>query len=297
MAEREARIFDLSYEPYEGPRNLSWRFWPIASAGIRHVTRSRWSKWLLASSLALTAGYGVALYAVMQFKATPLSVLMPEMARKLLRADGYVGQAVVSAGTFLGFFAALISAAPALADDLRAGGVHFHLSRPITKWDYVAGKILPTALFIGVLAGIPAVALGLLRLLLSPPAEPWYRPLWTGVQALGLAALCGLAQAVPAVALSSLSKSRTAARVAWVAFVFVFGALGGILAQVTRRSGWLALSLSEDLKAVAHALLGEPAVRPLQYPPWPVAVGALGVFVAAGLLLLAWRIQTVEQRS
>ena len=303
----QAEIRDLRYHPYEGPRTSGSRAWIIAAAGLRQVTKSKWTKWLAATSLAITAGYGLAMYMAMKVKAVTHGAISPQnmpsdVLKQLLTANRYVADSVLVCTTVLGFFAALIAAGPAIADDLKGGGLHFHFSRPVTTTDYVLGKILPTIIAVWIMALIPALSLGLLRIMLSPSGESVTKPLFVLGKGLLLSVLGAVTMAVPAVAMSALTKRRGVARLLWAALFLLGGAAGGMAVGITHDLRWAVVSISDAVKAIGYGIFGLP------WPPnvrhghhhaefyaggssaWTLGLAVAAIYVLLGLALITWRV-------
>lgn len=291
-----AVIKDLSYKPYRGARRTGTAIWIITRAALVQAIKSRWLKFLAAASLAVTAGFGVALYLAMKFQGVTgrLGLNMPGVMSQLLKADRFVADAVLACGSFFGFFAALIVAGPAVSDDLKGGGLSFHFSRPVRQLDYVAGKVLPSAIAVGVLAFMPAVLLGLLRLAMSPEWEPVSRPAVTLVNAAFLALMITVGLSVPAVAASAMTARRGVARVLWALLYWVMMAAGGVLSKALEEDAFHLLSLNGSAEALAGGLFGVDK-RAAEY--WAAGAFVLSLYAAAGLVLVLWRINRWRKKT
>ncbi len=292
-----AVIRDLGYQPYESTRSTRSRTWVIAWTGLRGAFKSRWTKWLGIVALIATGGFGVAIYLAMKIQdftgGMGVSV-PPEVARSLFRADGFLGAAVVFNAGFLGFFIALLSGCPALADDLKGGGLHFHFTRPVKPVDYIAGKILPTTLLTLFLGLLPALALGLMRLSLSPPWEPLSAPLSSLAKAVAMAVVCAVSISVVAVALGSLTARRGVARILWALLYWIPPGIGAALANVTGNNRFYLVSLSGAQESLSTKFFGGEHPSG-QY--WALGLIALAIYVAAGLLLIYWTVRRKEKTS
>ncbi len=305
----KAEIRDLRYHPYEGPRLVGSRAWIIASAGLRQVTKSRWTKWLAASSLAITAGFGLAMYLAIKVKQVTHGMVsaqtMPNhVMKQLLTANRYVADGILVNATVIGFFAALIAAGPAIADDLKGGGLHFHFSRPVTTSDYVLGKLLPTIIAVWVMALIPALVLGLLRTMLSPSGESLWKPLEVLGRGLLLSGLAAIFMAVPAVAMSAVTKRKGVARLLWAALFLLGGAASGVAVGVTKNLQWAVISISEAVKAVGYGIFSLP------WPPrghhglsqgsgstWIWGLVSASIYMLLGLALVTWRVSRTRRSA
>jgi ABC-type transport system involved in multi-copper enzyme maturation permease subunit len=292
-----AVIRDLGYQAYDGPRKLGNRVWVITAVGLKAAWKSRWSKVLGVFSLIAAAGFGVAIYLTLKVQdiTGKMGVPMPKMIHKLLVADHYVGDAINLCGSFFGFFIAVLVAGPALADDLKGGGLNFHFTRPVTHRDYVIGKILPTTLAIAALALIPALMLGLMRLALSPQWEPLSTPLLTLSKGLLFSAVAAVSLSVPAVALSSLTVRRGIARTLWALLYWIPPAVGGALMGITKDRKYLVISLNGGLESIKDRLFGSDKQQLAEH--WQLAVLILAAHVAVGLFLVYYRVRQGEKKG
>src|SRR5205823_5365923 len=69
--------------------------------------------------------------------------------------------------TLLTFLMAMFAGGGAIADDTRAGSFQFYFARPVTREQYLVGKLIPPVVLIAVVAVGPAFLLALLRVALS----------------------------------------------------------------------------------------------------------------------------------
>ncbi|MCD6497725.1 MAG: ABC transporter permease subunit [Deltaproteobacteria bacterium] len=294
----DAEIRDLRYHPYDGPRSLSSRAWTITLAGLNQARKSKWLKWLAGLTLGITSIYGVMLYMAMRAQDVKTKAGLGAMhfkhLDKLLQADRYVASAVIVTITTIGFFIALIVAGPAVSDDLRGGSFHFYFSRPVTKTDYILGKILPTTLVIAILALVPAILLGSMRIAMSPTIEPLRVPLMTAARALIVVAAGSLVMGVPAVALSALTERRGIARILWALFFLVVGAVVGIVAHATGNKQYMAMSIDGSIKAFSFGFM---KVKQMTSSYWFTGLTAMAAYVAAGVGIVAWRVTRWQTKA
>ena len=68
----------------------------------------------------------------------------------------------------LAFLIALFAGAGQVADDTRAGAFQFYFARPVTRDQYLVGKVMPVVVLTMFIALVPALLLSLLRLALLP---------------------------------------------------------------------------------------------------------------------------------
>jgi ABC-2 type transport system permease protein len=213
-----------------------------------------------------------------------------------LSPDAYVMfLAVKPYGTLLlAFMIALFAGGSAVADDARAGAFQFYFSRPLTREQYVLGKLVAAVSLTAMVTLAPALLLALFRVATSQSgAEVWQRlPDLLGAVVLG--AIAALALAAPALALSSLSKGRVYAQGGFAALFLLPWVVGGIFTQVTR-SGWPGVaSLPAQLENIGRWLHRVPP-GPTDYPlPVWVSLAVVGALIAGSIALLRQRLSSVE---
>jgi ABC-2 type transport system permease protein len=276
-------IYDQGYRRYEARAALhSVRFWPITREALRLLLAKRAFLGLLMVAWVPFLVRVVQVYVITRF---------PEAGRVLpVNAQLF--------GTFLnqqlGFVILLsvFGGAGLVANDLRTGAVLVYLSRPLTRRDYVLGK-LGVLLALNLSATLaPALLLYLLSLALAPEIFLAWSLGWIGPAIVLHALLLSLVIGLLALAVSSLSKS---ARVAGLGF---FGLLLGLdlargLLWVAYRSPFGALvSIEGTLRSVGNALFGI-SERGVQ-APWAAAAAVLALLAAGCLWVLRVRVRAVE---
>src|SRR5262249_9300596 len=173
------------------------------------------------------------------------------------------------------FFALLLSVfggSGLVANDLRTGAILVYLSRPLTRRDYVLGKLgVLLALNLAVTLG-PGLLLYLVALGLAPEQFAKVELAWIApaivLQSLVIALVVGLF----ALAISALSRS---ALTAGLAFVILFSGLEivrGVLTRFADRPEAQVLSVWRNLAAVGNALFGVAARGPALPVAWPALV-------------------------
>jgi ABC-2 type transport system permease protein len=203
----------------------------------------------------------------------------------------------------VGFFAILLAAltgAPLIAEDRRTGSLPLYFSRPITHFDYVAGKMLTIGWFLSLLLILPPVLLYLIELGFA--AE-------SGVAARQFPVL--LRSLVPSVALvvvlssmslgvSALTKKSNHAVLLFFGLCIGVGIASEILVrEVFDNQALYAVSPFKSVRRIALELMPIPRrldteARVLGEMPVAAAWTGLVLWTAAGLSLLALRIRRVE---
>ena len=276
-------IYDQSYRRYQAREPLRGaRFWPITREALRLVLSRRAFLGLLMLAWLPFVVRVVQIYVVTRF---------PEASR-VLPIDGRLfGQFLGQQMTFA-LFVTIFGGAGLVANDLRTGGILVYLSRPLTRRDYVAGKLLVLVLLNFSITLVPGLLLWAVALALAPAQFLKWELAWIGPAIVVFAATVSLVLSLVALALSALSRS---ARVAGLGF---FGLLLGlelvhtVLRQVYDRPEAALLSVQGNLQAIGNALFGiRDRLISLSWP-WPAAMLALVSVLC--LLILRSRVRAVE---
>lgn len=276
-------IYEQTYRRYEAREPLrKVRFWPITREALRLILARRWFLGLLVISWLPFLVRVIHVYVVTRF---------PE-ANRVLPVDGrlfgqYLGQQLT-----LALFVTIFAGAGLVANDLRTGAILVYLSRPLTRRDYVAGKLLVVVLLNLAITLVPALLLYAIALALAPDQFLQWELAWIAPAIVLYATLISLALGLVVLAVSSLSKS---ARVAGLGF---FGLLMGlelvhtILRQAFDRPEAALLSILSDLQAIGAALFGSTE-RPFAVG-WPWSAVVLAGVCLGCLAILRSRVRAVE---
>jgi ABC-type transport system involved in multi-copper enzyme maturation permease subunit len=285
-------IADRGYTPYRGAHTpLSSRGRVVARQALRSMAKQAWVIVTLALSafpLLICAGW----------------MWMQSMALQKLPIDGKlasVGTLDATVAHFashwstllLSFFIALFAGGGAVADDARAGAFQFYFARPLTRHQYLWGKLAAVTTLTALASLVPPVLVAAIRLELAAPGE-----LGAKLPAVGAALLLGLVQAIalsaPALALSSLTKRRGLAQAGFAGFFLLPWIAGGILAQLTRSAWPKLLSLPANFDNLGHWLFRVPLDPDVRMVPVWASAAVVAALVAGALVLARRQLASVE---
>ena len=192
------------------------------------------------------------------------------------------------------FSMSLRVAAPAVADDIRTGALQFYFSRPVTRIQYMAGKVVAVAVLVTLVSAAPALVLSLFRTLLSLNGEEALVGLGQAVRVLAYAPVFAAVFSVPPVYLSSLGRRTGVIRGLWAMVFFFSWIFGEGMASATDVQWFALLSLPTDLLLVGQHLFGH---EPSHAVPWYLPLGVLLGVVGGSAALLLHRLRKVEALS
>lgn len=276
-------IYDQTYRRYEAREALrSVRSWPITREALRLVLAKRAFLGLLALAWIPFVVRSIQVYVVTRFP----------QAEAVLPVDGRLFGSFLNQQLPFLLLLSVFGGSGLVANDLRTGGILVYLSRPLTRRDYVLGK-LGAVLALNLSATlVPGLLLYLVALALAPDRFLAWRLLWIAPAVVLHALVLSLAMGLGVLAVSSLSRS---ARVAGLAFVGLYLGLE-IVRLVARQAydpAWSTLvSFRGNLQAVGEALFGLAESGDGLSWGWPALALAL---VGAGCLwVLRVRVRAVE---
>jgi ABC-2 type transport system permease protein len=273
-------IYEQSYRRWQarGPlRRL--RFWPITREGLRLILSKRAFLVLLAASWIPFVWRLGQIYIVTRF---------PEAAR-LLSAGAQVFGEFLNGQLGFAMLLSIFGGAGLVAGDLRTGAILVYLSRPLTRRDYVLGKLgVLTALNLAITL-VPGLLLYLAAVALLPDRFLKLDQAWIGPAVVAQSLLIALAISLLALAVSSLSRSARVAGVSLMALWVGLEITRVVASNVFDRPEVGLLSLQGDVQAVGKALFGMPI--PLFWA-WPLL--ALVLAALACLAILRARVRAVE---
>jgi ABC-2 type transport system permease protein len=274
-------IHDQGYRHYTGERSLHGRgWWVIARAGLLDRLRERRFLGLLLFAWSLFAVHAVQIY----------------LGQTIVRAS-FFAPTEQTFRTFLSqqrlfvFFITIYAGAGLIASDRQSHALQLYLSKPITRNDYIAGKLLTLAIFLAAVTWLPAMLLLALQVLFSGSLD-FVSEHPRLVPAITVAAALQVALAVMTmVALSSLSRSRRFAAMLYAGLVIFTGAIERVLRGATGHPAWVLVSPENTLQVVNDAMFG---ALPRDTIPPGLAVAALAVLLAACIFVLERRVRAVD---
>ena len=272
-------IHDQGYRRYAGERRVRDGRWSvIARAGILERLRER--RFL---GLMLVAWLLFAVRAVQLYVGTTI-VRASFFAPSEETFHGFLNQQRLFV-----FFITIYAGAGLIASDRQANALQLYLSKPITRRDYIAGKLATLAAFLITVTWVPAMMLLALQVLFSGSLDfvsshPRLVPAITITSVLQVALA-----SMTMLALSSLSASRRFAAMLYALVTIFAGAVGGVLQTATGAAGWVLLSPQNTLRVVTDALFGvEPEI------PVTLALFAIVALMGVCVAVLERRVRAVD---
>ncbi len=272
-------IHDLGYRGWQGKLTNEYLRWSvIAEHGIRLVWKSMWLRRMLFFAWMPAAAAGFAFFLYEQTVKRPPDLLttpLGDMVRWMPQSEGVVEQwALDPASARHDVWAWILQLffrypqnvlmvvvvgliAPSLiAQDVRSRAFLLYFARPLSAWEYVLGKASVVWCYLALITTVPALALYLIGVLLSPDLSvvtyTWDLPL----RILAASFLLMVPTTALALMFSSMTSESRYAGFAWFA-MWIMGRVAYVMLSISGTPGkWTALSLYDTLSIVQTWVFG-----------------------------------------
>ena len=276
-------IYDQAYRRYEarGPLRVL-RFWPITREGLSLVLAKRAFLLLLGFSAIPLIVRAIIIFVGTQF---------PQV-NQVVPMDGRMFGEFLNQQIGFTLLVSVFGGAGLVANDLRTGAILVYLSRPLTRRDYVLGKLgVLMALNLAVTL-LPGLLLYMVALGLAPDIFVKLSLLWIAPNIVLHSLVLSLSMSLVALAVSSLAKSARIAGLGFFGLVAGLEMVRGILVHIVGARQAVLLSLQANLRALGNLLFGISPRGAEVDSAWAIAI-LIGVALAC-LAILRSRVRAVE---
>jgi ABC-2 type transport system permease protein len=243
-------IHDQSYRRQSGPRGVARSPWlVIAVTGILTLVRRRVFVALLLFAWLVFLVHAVRIYIAATFPAAgPLLAMTAASFRQF-----FDHQAIFV------FFVTVYVGAGLIAGDRQAHALQIYLSKPLTRVEYVAGKMAILVFFLLLVTWLPAMLLLLLQALFAGSFAFARENLFLVPAVTVFSIVQALAAAFSMLALSSLSTSSRFVAVLYAGLVLFTRALFEAMRGITGTSAASWLSFTASLEQVGDVVFRQRA--------------------------------------
>ncbi len=274
-------IHDQSYRRYQGERHRAGVAWiVIARAGIRGMVARRRFLALLAFAWVPFLVRAVQIYLAANFPQAALLDLSAATYREFLDQQG-----------LFVFFVTIYVGAGLVASDVRAHALQVYLSKPLTRTEYIVGKLAILMAFLLLVTWMPGVMLLAVHVLFEGSLE-FVRANLFLLPAITLFSFVQvLLASFTMLALSSLSSSSRYVAVLYAGAVLFTDAISGVLGLITggTRVAWV--SFPANLAQLGDVMFRLP---PRYESPWIVSLVVVLALIAVSISVLEKRVRAVE---
>ena len=275
-------IHDQGYRRYAGRREAHGQtWWVIARAGIMERLRERKFLGLLLVAWLPFLVRSVQLYVASNYtQAAPLLGPTPGLFKEFLQQQG-----------IFVFFITMYVGAGLIANDRRANALQIYLSKPLTRVDYVVGKLATLLIFLTGVTFLPGILLLLMQMMFAGNLTFLQANLFLFPAITAYAAVAVAMAAFSMLALSSLSKSRRFVAVMYAGLIFFTAAMYQALRGITGSRAWAFISPGDVLDVFASVIFRTAGATSI---PFPAALLFLVLILGGSILVLERRVRGVE---
>ncbi len=270
----------------------------IAAAMIRRVMRIRLVRLLVLTLPALACFFSfIVFYAAYD---RMLGMMMRQSEEGGINLLHLINQQFLLSAIWFAALIAALSGAPLIAEDRKARALPLYFSKPITHFDYIAGKVLTVATFLSLLLLLPPFCMYLVEVLLSTQDDVASAQFPSLLRSFVPGACCILLFSALSLAVSSVSKRAAYAALAFLGLIVLSSAISHVLVRGMRDPAWFAVSPTAcvfriSLEVLPGAGTGRGVFgRHIPHLDAGLAWTGLGVWTTLSLAVLAIRIRRVE---
>jgi ABC-type transport system involved in multi-copper enzyme maturation permease subunit len=275
-------IHDQGYRRYAGRREAHGRtWWVIARAGMMERLRERKFLGLLLVAWLPFLVRTVQLYIAANYQQT---------AQFLGPTPGLFREFLQQQGIFV-FFITMYVGAGLIASDRRANALQIYLSKPLTRVDYVVGKLATLLVFLIAVTWVPGILLLMMQMMFAGNLTFLKANLFLFPAITAYAAVAVAMAAFSMLALSSLSKSKRFVAVMYAGLIFFTAAMYQALRGITGSRAWAIISPGNVLDVFADVIFRNRVTPPI---PLVAAMVFLVLLLGASVLVLERRVRGVE---
>jgi ABC-2 type transport system permease protein len=274
-------IHDQGYRRYGGirqPHGRTW--WVIARAGLMERLRER--KFL-----------GLLLFACLPFlvRAVQMYVAANVPQASFLEPTPQTFREFLDQQSIFVFFITIYVGAGLIANDRRANALQIYLSKPLSRVDYITGKLVTLLIFLVGVTWVPGMLLLLLQMMFAGNFTFLRNNLFLFPAITVFAAIQVLLSAFAMLALSSLSKNRRFVAMMYAGIIFFTAAMYQALRGITGTRAWAFISPEDVLDVIAAVIFRSPGTPAI---PMPAALLVVLTLIGVSLWILERRIRGVE---
>jgi ABC-2 type transport system permease protein len=275
-------IHDQGYRRYGGLKARTGTGWMVITrAGIRSQLAKRAFLGLLLLSFLPFFARAIQIYLAVNFPQTgDLLAVKPDLFRQFLDQQ----QIWV-------FFITVYVGAGLIANDRRANALQIYLSKPLTRAEYIFGKLAILMAFLLLVTWVPALLLLIVQIAFAGNFSFLLKNLYLFPAITVFAFIQVTMVAAAMLALSSLSKSSRYVAILYAAVIFFSQAIYGVLTVVTRSTQLSWISFPANLSQLGDVIFRMPSKYET---PWPVALLMIVGLITVSGFVLERRVRGIE---
>ncbi len=275
-------LYDLTYRHWSGDWTTHpYRWWVVTRQGIRLLTGRK--PFLVLMALSAIPFF---VRAVLIYLSASVGSGVP-----LLRIDAGFFEGFLSQQGFFIFIISIYAGAGLISKDLKANALQIYFSKPITRQDYLVGKLGVLFFFLALPTLVPAILLYILAILFEANLVFFQQNYWVLgsiiIYSLVLILTCGIIM----MGLSSVGKSSRFAGISFAALFFFSKVLYGITSVILRTTGVGWISLDNNFRRAGDFLF---RVDSQFHYSAVISFLILALLMAGGIWIAYRRVRAVE---
>ena len=290
-------VYEHNYKPYAGPLTPEWsRFLVIPRHAYRAVFASKLFTGFFALCFVLPLAMSIVIYLHHNLTAMAIFGIDQLDLRSVFPINGGFFRFLVGFQGGLAFLLTVLIGPPLISRDLANNALPLYLCRPLSRAEYVLGKMSVLIILISAITWIPGELLFLFQSYLE--GAGWAASnLWIAVAIFVASWTWILLLALLSVTISAWVKWRLAASAALFGLFIMSNAIGFMVNGVLHTRWGSLFNLTIIMKTIEDSLFRSS--NSMDLPNWmvlpaPAAWITLGLFLAMCLLLLSRRVRAYE---
>ncbi len=275
-------LYDLGYRHWSGTWTTHpYRWWVVTRQGIKLlVNKKRFLVLMILSAIPFMVR------AVLIYLSASVGKSIP-----MMQIDARFFESFLSQQGFFVFIITIYAGAGLISNDLKANALQIYFSKPITRQDYLLGKLGILVFFLALPTLVPGVLLYILAILFEANIGFFQANYWILGSIVGYSLLIVFSYGMIMMGLSSIGKSSRFAGISFAALFFFSQILNIITSLVlqTTRIGWIALD--NNFRRVGDFLFQLDSR--LQYGAW-ISFLILALLMGGALWIASKRVRAVE---
>jgi ABC-type transport system involved in multi-copper enzyme maturation permease subunit len=277
-------IHDQGYRRYGGSKAKTGSGWMvIARAGIRTMIGKRAFLGLLLISWFPFFVRAVQFYAASNLTSIPQA--------SMLAPSSETFRAFLEQQQMFVFFVTVYVGAGLIANDRRANALQIYLSKPLTRAEYILGKLAILMTFLLLVTWLPAMLLLIVQIAFAGNFTFFRNNVFLFPAITLFSFIEVLLASSTMLALSSLSKSSRYVAILYTGVIFFTQAVYGVLYVATRSTAFSWLSFSSNLAQIGDVIFRQ---TPKYDTPWPVSLLMIVLIIGLSGVILERRVRGVE---
>ena len=274
-------IHDQSYRRYTGTRQSPGSAWSvIAWTGLRSLVRKKVFLAVMLFSWAQFVARAVMLYLSANFPQMDVIAPSAETFRDFFERQG-----------LFVFIVTVYVGAGLIATDRRVHALQIYLSKPLTRTEYVAGKLAILLTLLLFVTWVPAILLLFLQVMFAGDLVFLRENLFLVPAMTVFGFLYALVASFAMLALSSLSTSARFVGVLYAGALLFSDAVSTVMGAVTGSSALSWLSFTANLSQVGDVIF---RMTPRYDTPWVVSLAVVLGIIGLSVAVLERRVRGVE---